>query len=55
VLRDVNTNLVNSWGVNGVPETFVLNRQGRIVALDRKQIGGTWLQQTVAPLLGLPS
>lgn len=55
VLRDVNTNLVNSWGVNGVPETFVLNRQGRVVALSRRQIAGTWLAQTVAPLLGLVS
>lgn len=51
VLRDVNTNLVRSWGVNGVPETFVLNRQGQVVALRRFQLAGTWLQQTVAPLL----
>ena len=53
VLRDVGGNLVRSWGVNGVPETFVINRQGRIVALRRYQLAdGTWLQGAVAPLLG---
>lgn len=55
VLRDVNTNLVRSWGVNGVPETFILNRQGQVVALRRFQLAGTWLQQTVAPLLSQAS
>lgn len=53
VLRDVGGNLVRSWGVNGVPETFVINRQGRIVALRRYQLAnGAWLQDAVAPLLG---
>lgn len=55
VLRDINGNLVRSWGVNGVPETFVINRQGRIVAIRRYQLAGTWLQETIAPLLGEPS
>ena len=53
VLRDVGGDLVRSWGVNGVPETFVITRQGRVVALRRYQLAnGTWLQATVAPLLG---
>lgn len=51
VLRDLNTNLARAWGVDAVPETFVLNREGRVVALRRYQLAGTWLQQTVAPLL----
>jgi cytochrome c biogenesis protein CcmG, thiol:disulfide interchange protein DsbE len=55
VLRDVNGKLVRSWGVNGVPETFIVNRQGRIVAVRRFQLAGTWLERTVAPLLGEPS
>ena len=55
VLRDVSGNFVTPWGVNGIPETFVINRQGRIVALRRYQLAGTWLQQTVAPLLAEPS
>jgi cytochrome c biogenesis protein CcmG, thiol:disulfide interchange protein DsbE len=55
VLRDVDGNLVRSWGVNGVPETFVLNRRGQVVALRRYQLAGSWLEQSVAPLLGQPS
>lgn len=51
VLRDIGGNLVRSWGVNGVPETFVINRQGRIVALRRYQLAGSWLQDAVGPLL----
>jgi cytochrome c biogenesis protein CcmG, thiol:disulfide interchange protein DsbE len=51
VLRDVSGDLTRAFGVNGVPETFVLNRQGRIVALQREQIAGNWLQQTVAQVL----
>jgi cytochrome c biogenesis protein CcmG/thiol:disulfide interchange protein DsbE len=52
VLRDVGGNLVRSWGVDGVPETLVINREGRIVALRRYQLAGPWLQDAVAPLLG---
>ena len=37
-----------SFGTDGVPETFVINRQGRIVALRRYQLAGNWLQQTVS-------
>lgn len=51
VLRDVSGTFSQPWGIDGVPETFVLNRQGRVVALRRYQLAGTWLRQTVAPLL----
>src|SRR5205807_853343 len=51
VLRDIDGNLVRAWGANGVPETFVINRTGRVVALRRYQLAGTWLERTVAPLL----
>jgi len=52
VLRDVSGNFVRSWGVDGVPETFVIDRQGRVVALRRYQLASTWLNQTVAPVIG---
>lgn len=55
VLRDVTGNFTQPWGVNGVPETFVINRQGRIVAMRRFQLAGNWLRQTVAPLLAQAS
>jgi cytochrome c biogenesis protein CcmG, thiol:disulfide interchange protein DsbE len=51
VVRDVSGNFVRSFGTTGVPETFVINRQGRIVALQRQQIDGTWLRQTLPRIL----
>jgi cytochrome c biogenesis protein CcmG, thiol:disulfide interchange protein DsbE len=55
VIRDVSGNLARAFGANGVPETFVINRNGRIVALQREQLAGPWLQQTVARVLQDPS
>ncbi|MFI7281898.1 TlpA family protein disulfide reductase [Micromonospora chersina] len=39
------------WGVRGVPETFVVDRDGRLV--DRRQgvVTRQWLEQRIAPLL----
>jgi cytochrome c biogenesis protein CcmG/thiol:disulfide interchange protein DsbE len=51
VVRDVNGNFVRSFGTTGVPETFVIDRSGRIAALRRYQLAGDWLQRTVAPIL----
>jgi cytochrome c biogenesis protein CcmG/thiol:disulfide interchange protein DsbE len=51
VIRDVNGNFVRSFGTTGVPETFVIDRSGRIVAVRRYQLAGNWLQQTVARVL----
>jgi cytochrome c biogenesis protein CcmG/thiol:disulfide interchange protein DsbE len=55
VIRDVNGNFVRSFGTTGVPETFVIDRQGRIAALRRYQLAGSWLHQTVARLLARSS
>jgi cytochrome c biogenesis protein CcmG/thiol:disulfide interchange protein DsbE len=54
VIRDVSGNFVRSFGTTGVPETFIINRQGRIVAIRRYQLAGNWLQKTVAPVLQEP-
>src|ERR1700722_19605867 len=51
VLRDVSGNFVRSFGTTGVPETFVINRQGKIQALLRSQLNATWLEQTLPPIL----
>ena len=40
-VRDVSGNFVRSFGTTGVPETFVINRQGRIQALRRYQLTGS--------------
>jgi cytochrome c biogenesis protein CcmG/thiol:disulfide interchange protein DsbE len=51
VLRDVSGNFVRSFGTNGVPETFIIDRSGRVAALRRYQLAGSWLERTVAPIL----
>jgi cytochrome c biogenesis protein CcmG/thiol:disulfide interchange protein DsbE len=55
VMRDVNGNFVRSFGTTGVPETFVIDRKGRIVAVRRYQLAGDWLQQKVARVLQEPA
>src|SRR5436190_12412023 len=55
VLRDVSGNFVRSFGTTGVPETFVINRQGKIQALRRYQLDRTWLNQTLSPILAEPA
>jgi cytochrome c biogenesis protein CcmG/thiol:disulfide interchange protein DsbE len=51
VLRDVNGNFVRAFGTTGVPETFVINRQGRIQALQRYPVTSQWFQKTLPPIL----
>jgi len=55
VVRDVDGNFVHGLGTNGVPETFVIDRQGRIAAVRRYQIDSRWLDQTLPRLLAAPS
>ena len=40
------------WGVRGVPETFVVDRDGRIVAHQPGVVTQQWLQDRLVPLLG---
>ena len=51
VLRDVSGNFVRAFGTTGVPETFVINRSGRIQALRRYQLDSQWLQTTLPAIL----
>jgi cytochrome c biogenesis protein CcmG, thiol:disulfide interchange protein DsbE len=51
VVRDVSGNFVRGFAASGVPETYVINRKGRIVALLRSQLAGNWLQQTMTRIL----
>ncbi len=63
VVRDVNGNFVRALGATGVPETFVINRDGRIEGLIRSQIGSiqtlvrsqvgsAWIGQTLPEIWG---
>jgi cytochrome c biogenesis protein CcmG, thiol:disulfide interchange protein DsbE len=51
VIRDVSGNFVRAFGTTGVPETFVIDRRGRIVAVRRYQLADAWLATTVRQVL----
>lgn len=51
VVRDTSDSFVRSFGTTGVPETFVIDRQGRIAAARRYQLTGDWLAQQIGQLL----
>jgi cytochrome c biogenesis protein CcmG/thiol:disulfide interchange protein DsbE len=51
VLPDPDGTRSVEWGVRGVPETFVVDRDGRIVERQRGVVTQAWLQQRVAPLV----
>jgi cytochrome c biogenesis protein CcmG/thiol:disulfide interchange protein DsbE len=51
VLPDPDGTRAVDWGVRGVPETFVVDRDGRIVDRQRGVVTRQWLEQRVAPLL----
>src|SRR5207302_794177 len=51
VMRDVTGNFVRSFGTTGVPETFVINRQGKIQALQRFPVTPKWLNETLPHIL----
>jgi cytochrome c biogenesis protein CcmG/thiol:disulfide interchange protein DsbE len=51
VIRDVSGNFVRSFGTTGVPETFLIDRSGRVRALRRFQLDSRWLAQTLSPII----
>jgi len=55
VIRDVNGTLVRSFGTTGVPETFVIDRRGRVAAVRRFQINSQWVNQVLPRLLAQPA
>jgi cytochrome c biogenesis protein CcmG/thiol:disulfide interchange protein DsbE len=52
VVRDVTGSFARAYGANGIPETFVIDRNGRVVAARRYQLAGGWLQQTLSRVIG---
>jgi cytochrome c biogenesis protein CcmG, thiol:disulfide interchange protein DsbE len=51
-VRDVGTKLAREYGTKSLPETFVIDRQGRIADFYRGQIGTARLNQALAKALG---
>ena len=50
-LRDRDREYGRDLGVSGYPETFLIDRQGRIAALRRGPIDQAWLDEHLEPLL----
>jgi cytochrome c biogenesis protein CcmG/thiol:disulfide interchange protein DsbE len=55
VVRDVSGSFVRSFGTTGVPETFVIDRQGRVAAARRYQVDSRWLDRVLPPVLSEPA
>jgi cytochrome c biogenesis protein CcmG, thiol:disulfide interchange protein DsbE len=47
-VRDVGTNLAKAYGTRALPETFVLDGNGRIVAISRGQLDQRFLDDAIA-------
>lgn len=47
-LRDLGTELAKEYGTRNLPETFVLDRQGRIVAISRGQVAQDFMDRALA-------
>jgi cytochrome c biogenesis protein CcmG/thiol:disulfide interchange protein DsbE len=50
-LRDRDREYGRELGVSGYPETFLIDRQGRIAALKRGPVDKAWLDEHLDPLL----
>jgi cytochrome c biogenesis protein CcmG/thiol:disulfide interchange protein DsbE len=51
VLRDISGKFARAYGANAIPETFIINRQGRVAALRRYQLNDSWLKDTLPSIL----
>ena len=51
ILRDGDGNTESRFGITGYPETLVIDRRGRIAALQRGPIDDAFLRRAVLPLL----
>jgi cytochrome c biogenesis protein CcmG, thiol:disulfide interchange protein DsbE len=55
VIRDVSGNFAHAFGVSGVPESFVINRAGKVQALRRFQLTNRWVNETLPKILAEPA
>jgi cytochrome c biogenesis protein CcmG/thiol:disulfide interchange protein DsbE len=51
VVSDVDGSFARAYGVRGMPESFVIDQRGRIVALRRGALDERWIERYVDPLL----
>jgi len=55
VLLDPGDSFVAPYGVSGVPETFIIDRNGHVVAADTEQMDSRWLDHALSKALGTPA
>jgi cytochrome c biogenesis protein CcmG/thiol:disulfide interchange protein DsbE len=55
ILRDVSGSFVQPYGLSGVPDTYLIDRRGRVLALSDSPITEQWLNRTLPKILGLPA
>jgi cytochrome c biogenesis protein CcmG/thiol:disulfide interchange protein DsbE len=54
-LRDRNGEYADEYGSRAFPETFVIDREGRVAARRRGPVDQEWLDRTLPPLLAEPA
>jgi len=54
-LRDRDGRLAERYAARAFPETFVVDRKGRIAARRRGPVDQRWLDRTLPPLLAEPA
>lgn len=54
-LRDRDGSYVREWGQTGYPESYVIDRQGKVAAVRRFPVTQRWLDETLPPLLDEPA
>ena len=50
-LRDRDGSYVREWGQTGYPENYVIDRDGKVVAVRRFPVTQKWIDETLPPLL----
>jgi cytochrome c biogenesis protein CcmG, thiol:disulfide interchange protein DsbE len=55
MLRDGAGDTRERFGILGFPETFVIDREGRIAAFARGPVGDAFMRENVIPLLREPA
>lgn len=55
MLRDGDGHSQHRFGITGYPETFVIDRRGRIAAVRRGVVDDAFMSRSVLPVLGSPA
>jgi len=55
MLRDGDGHSQHRFGITGYPETFVIDRRGRIAAVRRGVVDDAFMSRSVLPVLGSPT